>query len=213
MSDKIQSRAQRNKHNKKNNGRSDLVLKLSIGLLVLAIFILLLELIYPGSNGANENDLALDSKQSESSMIIQETESEVDSESSEESVESTESKESESKESEESEVREVASNDPNVIKAYVGDWAPIGTTQTGTHVTNYNDGSADRIEIKQATAQATGIPEGDMVEYWIGNDGDQRVTATIMQTSTGRFYKAYLTWVDGKGWQVTRYDEIKEVVQ
>ena len=44
--------------------------------------------------------------------------------------------------------REVPSTDENVTKAYTGDWEPIGTTQTGEHVTDYSDGSADRNEIK-----------------------------------------------------------------
>lgn len=223
MSKKIQSRSERNK---KHSNRSDLVLKLSIGLLALAILILLLEIIYPGSNGANESDLALGERESESaSIIIQESELEESEESeaddeepasneiseSSELAESSES--SESNDSEDSEIREVPSNDPNVIKAYAGNWEPIGTTQTGPHITNYDDGSADRIEIKRATAAVIGIPEEDMVEYWIGNDGDQKVTATVEQLSTHRLYKAYLTWVDGEGWQVTRYDEIKTFIQ
>lgn len=215
LSEKIQSRSQRNKNN--NNNRSDLVLKLSIGLLIIAIFILLLEFFYPGSNGANETDIVLGSNQQSESVKIDEESSEVsqvdESEETEQSSESEEEASSWEESSKESAVREVPSNDPNVIKAYAADWAPIGTTQSGTHVTDYNDGSADRIEIKRAVSQATGVSEDDMVEYWIGNDGEQRVTATIMQLSSGKYFKTYLTWNDGKGWQVTRYDEIRDVVQ
>lgn len=212
MSDNMQSRSQKNK---RKNTRSDLVMKLSIGLLFLAIFILLLEWVYPSSNGANEKDLALDGNgQSESSLVLRESEdeSEVGSESSsQEASESADSTESESDKA--VSVTEVTSNDPNVLKSFVGDWAPIGTTQSGSHITNYDDGSADRVEIKRAVSQVTGVQENDMVEHWIGNDGEQRVTATIRQVSSGKFYKVYLSWNDGKGWQVTRYDEIREVVQ
>lgn len=221
LSNKIQSRSQRNKN---NNNRSDLVLKLSIGLLVIAIFILLLEFIYPGSNSSNEADLVLGSnEESESVVIDRESSEESEEDESIETVESDETEESSESEAEissevtseesDADIREIPSNDPNVIKAYAADWEPIGTTQSGTHVTDYNDGSADRIEIKRAASQATGVPEDDIVEYWVGNAGEQRVTATIMQVSTGKYFKTYLTWNDGKGWQVTRYDEIRTVVQ
>lgn len=211
LSDKIQSRSQKNKNNQ--NNRSDFVLKLSIGLLIIAIFILLLEFFYPGSNGANEKDIVLGSNKESESVVIAEESSEVSQEEENDEVDETEEEESSEESTDEIAIREVPSTDPNVIKAYAADWEPIGTTQSGTHVTNYNDGSADRVEIKRATAQATGVSEDDMVEYWIGNDGEQRVTATIMQLSSGKYFKTYLTWNDGKGWQVTRYDEIREAVQ
>lgn len=217
LSDKVQSRSQKNKNNQ--NNRSDFVLKLSIGLLIIAIFILLLEFFYPGSNGANEKDIVLGSNQETESVVIAEESSQVSQEDENdetgETEQSSESVEEESSEgtTDEMTIREVPSTDPNVIKAYAADWEPIGTTQSGTHVTNYNDGSADRIEIKRATAQATGVSEDDMVEYWIGNDGEQRVTATIMQLSSGKYFKTYLTWNDGKGWQVTRFDEVRESVR
>lgn len=217
LSDKIQSRSQKNKNNQ--NNRSDFVLKLSIGLLIIAIFILLLEFFYPGSNGANENDIVLGSKQETESVVIAEESSEASQETASDETDETEQsserveEESSEESTDEKAIREVPSTDPNVIKAYAADWEPIGTTQTGVHVTNYNDGSADRIEIKRATAKVTGVSEDDMVEYWIGNDGEQRVTATIMQLSSGKYFKTYLTWNDGKGWQVTRYDEIRAAVQ
>ena len=70
------------------------------------------------------------------------------------------------------------STDENVAKAYTGDWEPIGTSQTGEHsATDYTDGSADRIEIKQAVAAATGISADNMIEWWIGNAGDQPLGA------------------------------------
>ena len=84
---------------------------------------------------------------------------------------------------------------------------PIGTTQTGDHFTNYDDGSQDRIEIKEAVSKATGVPGDDMVENWVGNDGDQRVTSTITQSSTGKKFKVSLQWIDNKGWKVNQVEE------
>lgn len=108
------------------------------------------------------------------------------------------------------EVEEVSSTDENVIVAYHGDWQPIGTTQTGEHITNYNAGSQDRIEIKRAVSFVTNIDENDMIEHWIGNDGHQKVQATVSSKSTGQFYRVYLTWIDEKGWKPTKVERLKE---
>src|SRR5690625_7127254 len=67
------------------------------------------------------------------------------------------------------ETEEIESTDDNVIEAYTGKWQPNGTIQEGPHTTNYDDGSQDRIEIKQAVMSATGLGE-DLTEHWIGKD-------------------------------------------
>ena len=104
------------------------------------------------------------------------------------------------------------STDENVAKAYTGDWEPIGTSQTGEHsATDYTDGSADRIEIKQAVAVATGISADNMIEWWIGNAGDQQVTATVSDTQKEKIARVQLKWVDGEGWQVTLVEELNEI--
>jgi|SRR5690625_279046 len=108
------------------------------------------------------------------------------------------------------EVEEIIPTDDNVIVAYRGDWQPIGTAQTGEHVTNYNDGSQDRMEIKRAVSFVTNIAEDDMIEHWVGNDGHQKVQATVSSKSSGEFYRVYLTWVDEKGWQPTKVERLKE---
>lgn len=108
------------------------------------------------------------------------------------------------------EVEEINSTDENVIVAYRGDWQPIGTTQTGEHITNYNDGSQDRTEIKRAVSYVTNIEEDDMIEHWIGNDGHQKVQATVSSKTTGQFYRVYLTWVDEQGWKPTKVERLKE---
>lgn len=220
VSENKKSRVQRNKT---KNNRSDLILKLSIGLLAMALIILMFEFFYPGSNQDPEGDiLAGMNQQEESSSIIASSNSpeSIETKESESEAKKEESKE-ESKEKpkeepkKEDEIIEVASDDPNVIKAYSGQWEPVETNQGGPHVTNYDDGSADRIEIRRATSQVTGVSEDDMIEYWVGSDGgaEDQVTSTILETSTQRYYKVYLTWNDGQGWQVTRYEEIQDFIQ
>lgn len=110
----------------------------------------------------------------------------------------------------EADVQQVDSADENVIVAYSGNWPPIGTTQIGEHVTDYSNGSVDRIEIKRAVSLVTNIAEDDMIEHWVGNDGEQKVHATVEQKSTQHFYRVYLSWIDGEGWQPTLVERLKE---
>lgn len=107
------------------------------------------------------------------------------------------------------EIDVIESDDENVIRAYKGNWEPIGTSQVGEHVTNYNDGSDDRVEIKRATSQVTGISEDDMIEWRVGNDGDQKVFSVISNKAKSDYYKLYLSWIDKEGWQVTKVEKIK----
>lgn len=207
----------------KNRGRSNMIMKLALGLVGLIVFIFILEFFIGGNNdNDNPDQLAGSDGLPGSSMIVQDSEessqegTDEAEESSEVSSESSAESESESEEDsaeEDVETREIDSNDPNVIRAIAGDWPPVGTEQSEPHVTNYDDGSADRIEIKRATSIATGVAENDMVENWIGNNGDQRVTATITEISTGDIYKTYLTWIPEEGWQVTHYEELRAVIE
>lgn len=104
---------------------------------------------------------------------------------------------------------EVESDDENVTKAYKGDWEPAGTEQSGEHTTDYDDGSQDRNEIKQAVSEVTGVSEDEMIEHWVGNEGEQKVTATIQDESDDQFYKVSLDWVDDKGWKPTKVEELE----
>src|SRR5699024_1823652 len=88
---------------------------------------------------------------------------------------------------EDNDSEEVDSDDPNVTKAYKGEWDPVDTEQSGDHTTNYDDGSQDRTEIKQAVSDATGVSEDQMIEHWVGNQGEQKVTSTIQDESTDQF--------------------------
>src|SRR5699024_9917128 len=125
--------------------------------------------------------------------------------------EDEEDKEEKKEDDEEDEVEteEVEPSDTNVSKAYTGNWEPIGTKQSGPHTTNYDDGSQDRIEIKEAVQLATGLQ--DMTELWVGNGGDQKVIATVASPDETDIYRVYLSWVDEKGWQPTKVEELKEV--
>ncbi|OXS63038.1 DUF1510 family protein [Rossellomorea vietnamensis] len=104
------------------------------------------------------------------------------------------------------------SDDPNVVKTMVHpDWKPIGTEQTGEHVSVYEEGTVDWQEKIKATSYATGIPAGNMTVWWMeGNGGPQKSMATVTAKDTQTPYRVYLQWVDGKGWQPTKVQELKE---
>lgn len=129
----------------------------------------------------------------------------------EEDIEENEQTEnSDSEDNAEIETEQIESSDDNVIEAYTANWQPVGTIQEGPHTTNYDDGSQDRIEIKQAVMSATGLGE-DLIEHWIGNGGDQKVVATVANPGNTEIYRVYLSWIDEEGWQVTQIERLKEV--
>ncbi|MFS0751359.1 YrrS family protein [Oceanobacillus sp. 1P07AA] len=101
-------------------------------------------------------------------------------------------------------------SDDNVSEAYTGNWEPIGTEQEGPHTTIYDDGSQDRIEIKEATSMVTNIDPDNMVEWRVENGGDQKVVATVSDMDETKVFRVYLQWVDGEGWQPTKVEELIE---
>ncbi|RDW19266.1 hypothetical protein CWR48_09485 [Oceanobacillus arenosus] len=101
-------------------------------------------------------------------------------------------------------------SDNNVEEAYAGDWKPVGTEQTGPHTTTYDEGTADREEMKQAVSVATGLATTDMIEWWYENGGDQKVIATVSDNAQTATYRVFLSWNDGEGWQPTKVEKLIE---
>lgn len=194
----------------RNNKRKHLLVPLGI---IAAIFLglVLLYNVFYGNN--EEPSVAAGNQTNSQKMII--TESDDSSKKSSSAAESSEKDEEDSADEEsesDAETEEVQSADDNVTKAYTGDWEPIGTTQTGDHsAIDFSDGSADRNEIKAAVAAATGISADNMIEWWVGNAGDQQVTATVSDTQKETIARVQLNWIDGKGWQVTLVEELNEI--
>jgi cytoskeletal protein RodZ len=195
----------------RNHKRNNLLL-VTLGIIAAAVLgLVLLYNIFYGND--EEPSVAAGNQTNSQSMIITESDdsSETSSSAKESSEEDEDSAEEESEKDTDADMKEVPSTDDNVTKAYTGDWEPIGTTQTGEHVTDYGDGSTDRNEIKQAIAAATGISADNMIEWWIGNAGDQQVTATVSDTQKETIARVQLDWVDGEGWQVTLVEELNEI--
>ncbi|RLL48010.1 DUF1510 family protein [Oceanobacillus piezotolerans] len=107
-------------------------------------------------------------------------------------------------------IEQVEPSDDNVSEAYTADWEPVGTQQEGPHTVDYNNGSQDRLEMKEAILMATGLSENDYHEWWIGNGGNQKVIATVSDEAQSEIYRVYLSWRDNEGWQPTKVEVLIE---
>lgn len=195
----------------RNHRRNNLLVVVGIIAAAFLGLVLLYNIFY--GNDETPSIAANNQTNSQNRIITESDDSSKTSDSAKDSSEKEQSSDTEEpEEDDEAETKEVPSTDENVAKAYTGDWEPIGTSQTGEHsATDYTDGSADRIEIKQAVAVATGISADNMIEWWIGNAGDQQVTATVSDTQKEKIARVQLKWVDGEGWQVTLVEELNEI--
>lgn len=90
------------------------------------------------------------------------------------------------------------------------DWKPIGTTQTGEHVSKYDGNSDDWNEKKKAISYATGLSEDELYFERIQNGGGpQKSEGIVRSKDNSKKYKVYLEWVDGQGWKPVKMDVLK----
>ncbi|GLI82839.1 YrrS family protein [Rossellomorea marisflavi] len=103
-------------------------------------------------------------------------------------------------------------DEPNVDKTVVHpDWKPVGTSQSGEHVSSYDLGTPDWNEKVKALSYATGIPENNMTVWYIeGNGSPQKSIGTVSAKNDSQAYRVYLQWIDGEGWQPTKVQELIE---
>ena len=94
---------------------------------------------------------------------------------------------------------ELPFEDQNITRSYKKNWRPVTTTQTEPHAINYQDNSRDRLEIHQGIEYA--IEQTDFYEWWLANDGEQGVKATISNADQSQYYYVYLRWISGQGWR------------
>jgi flagellar basal body-associated protein FliL len=167
------------------------------------------------SNDENSKDNA--KKEDEQDNSINENESENDTSSNKDNEEDSSATEEKSDEiasnaEEKSKLEIEESDEPNVKKSIVHpEWKPVGTQQTGEHVSQYDDSSIDWNEKVQALSYATGIPEGNMTVWYIeGNGSPQKSIGTVSAKDNSTVYRVYLQWVDGQGWKPTKMQELVE---
>ena len=61
----------------------------------------------------------------------------------------------------------------------------------------------------KALSYATGIPESDMIIWFLGNNGGPNDAAgTISPKDKSVKYKVYITWVENNGWKPTKIEKL-----
>lgn len=105
-------------------------------------------------------------------------------------------------------VKYESSDDPVVDETIIQTgWEPIGTTQTGEHVSLYDGKSADWKEKIAAISYATNLSEDALIIWKIKNGGDPQKSIGIVSTKDKvEKYRVYLEWVDDKGWKPVKMD-------
>lgn len=103
------------------------------------------------------------------------------------------------------------SGDSNVVETYVNDsWKPIGTTQTGEHITSYTKDSVDWQEMEKALAYGAGLSESDITVWYIGNGGSaNKAIGTVSPKDHSKTYRVYIEWVNGEGWMPIKVELLK----
>ena len=105
------------------------------------------------------------------------------------------------------------SNDPVVKETIINtSWEPIGTTQSGEHVSVYDTGSIDWQEKVDAITYATGLAESEMYIMHIGNGGSpQKSIGTVQSKDNSQKYRVHLEWVENEGWKPVKMDILNTV--
>src|SRR5699024_9292924 len=160
-----------------------------IGILFLILLLLVIFIFIRGGNKVN-----LEEEDTEEEEID-------DSEAEEGEDNSSEENSEEDLEEENQETEELEPGESEVVN----EDAPHDTS----HAVDYNDGSNDRVQIKNEIMAATGLND-DLIEWWIGNDGTGRVEATVSDRNQTEIYQVYLQYGDGN-WHVLNYERINSV--
>lgn len=102
----------------------------------------------------------------------------------------------------------VPDNDEIIMETVIDTaWQPIGTDQTGVHESKYDGKSVDWNEKKKAISYATGHSEGELIFWKIKNGGGPQKSVGIVSTrDKSKKYRVFLEWVDEKGWQPVQMD-------
>lgn len=108
-------------------------------------------------------------------------------------------------------VTSTPSEDPLVSETIVNTaWKPIGTTQTGNHVSVYQEGHIDWQEKIQALSYASGLSEDNMIIWQIGNGGSaQKSIGVVSSNDKAEKYRIWLQWVEGEGWKPEKMETLK----
>ncbi|WKA52504.1 YrrS family protein [Planococcus liqunii] len=103
------------------------------------------------------------------------------------------------------------SSDPVVEETVINtSWEPVGTKQTGKHVSVYDKGSVDWNEKINAISYATGLSQDNMYVMMIKNGGGPQKSIGVVQSKDkSQKYRVHLEFKDGEGWKPVKMDVLK----
>ncbi|MEH6989033.1 YrrS family protein [Cytobacillus firmus] len=203
--------------------KTNIILNSLIALVIILIIVVSAKIFFGGNNDQAlpaDEQTASESKQNEKNKedkgndIEQNKDKDVekaDKESEEEEKETEEKAEKEPEEDKEQVVTEGGSG-PDVEKTIENPaWKPVGTSQTGEHTAVYDQNHADWQEMLSAISYATGVDQGNMTVWFLGNNGPNSSVGTISTKDQSEKYRVYIDWVDGEGWKPSRVEVLNEI--
>ncbi|MGE8035203.1 hypothetical protein B1B04_18415 [Lysinibacillus sp. KCTC 33748] len=112
--------------------------------------------------------------------------------------------------SEQDATTETTSDNPNVDKVVTNkSWKPTPTTQTGQHVSSYDDKSVDWAEKVATVTAATGIEKDNMIIWRLQNNGGANsAIATVSTNDKTQMYRVSMEWVDNEGWLPVKLEQL-----
>ncbi|WP_436373062.1 YrrS family protein [Cytobacillus sp. BC1816] len=204
--------------------KTNIILNSLIALVIVLIIVVSAKIFFGGNNDQAvpaDEQTASESKQNESNREDQDNDIEqdkskdkekADKESDKEDKKAEEKKaEDESEEDKEQVVTEGGSG-PDVEKTIENPaWKPVGTSQSGEHTAVYDQNHVDWQEMLSAISYATGIEQGNMTVWFLGNNGPNSSVGTISTKDKSEKYRVYIDWVDGEGWKPSKVEVLNEI--
>ncbi|MCE4046951.1 MULTISPECIES: YrrS family protein [Bacillaceae] len=204
--DNVRSRSEQRSKRKKTN-----IILNALIILVIALIVFVSYSIFSDGDNKTDNQENKKTAQTESTKDEQAS-AQADNDAAKSTDDSESDEEQETQKDGEAIITEGGS-DSNVIKTIENpSWEPVGTTQSGEHTASYSAG-VDWDEQLKALAYGTGIDEGNMVVWFLGNNNkDQNKSiGTVSTKDKSEKYRVYIEWVDGSGWKPTKVEEINDL--
>lgn len=213
-----------NKKNRKKKGNT--ILNVLIGVVLLLIIIVVVNIVTDkGPETANvenktPNNEEVKSEDVNSNISSKEDEEKATNQDEENTVEEEVAKEDQTTSNSENstniespQVINEQSDNPNVEESTIDpNWKPIGTTQTGEHVSSYDSQSVDWAEKIEALSYGTGLDADNMYVKFLGNGGSpQKSVGTVTSKDGKQIYRVQLEWIEGQGWKPTKKEKLKSL--
>lgn len=118
--------------------------------------------------------------------------------------------EAETSQEEQGTPEESTSDNPIVDKVITNkNWQPTPTTQTGQHVSSYDDTSVDWAEKVATVSTVTGIDQSNMIIWRMQNNGGPNsAIATVSSNDKSQMYRVSMEWVDNEGWLPVKLEQL-----